>query len=202
MRTDASSSALSTLWQAALEPRGARVRAHLGAGCIARAHRARARCGSARSAMRRSCAPRGARRIDPGAQSNGKSSSASSPAAIRTRVSRASTVIPAAASFCSPHARRDISARAAARSACCCRANGSSRTYSRPWRTASTCSPCPGFCGRSSAGTGRGSGSCPVSPRGWRAMPTPRPPRTPARAWSQGEFALPMIVAETRELGR
>ena len=67
MRTDASSSALSTLWEAALEPRGARVRAHPRAGCIASARRARARCGSARSAMPQNCAPRGTRRIDPGA---------------------------------------------------------------------------------------------------------------------------------------
>ena len=56
MLTDACARALSSLWEAAFDLRGARVRAHPGAGSIARARGARARCGNARSAMRGNCA--------------------------------------------------------------------------------------------------------------------------------------------------
>ena len=56
MLTDACTRALSALWEAAFDLRSARVRAHPGAGSIARARLDRARCGNARSAMRGTCA--------------------------------------------------------------------------------------------------------------------------------------------------
>lgn len=80
MLTDCRSRALSALWQAAFDLRGARMRAHSRADSIARARRARARYGSARSAMRGSCV----RRAECSASSSSKSSSASSPAATRS----------------------------------------------------------------------------------------------------------------------
>jgi hypothetical protein len=98
MLTDACTRALSALWEAAFDLRSARVRAHPGAGSIARARLDRARCGNARSAMRGSCVSL----AECGERSRGKSSSASSPVATRARASRGFTATPAGTSTCSP----------------------------------------------------------------------------------------------------